>query len=68
MLNYHISTRINSILLKSDDSLQQLFGINGTQVRKDLEKRLSNGELLINSDNCIGFCPITGCPGHAIIK
>ena len=64
--SFHISTTINGMLNKSDDTLQAIFGGYGSDIRYELEQRKANGELLIGSTGCDGFCPVNGCPGHEV--
>lgn len=64
MARHHIHMRIDRALSMTDTELQSLFGGFGPDIRHELEERKENGELLIGSSDCDGFCPINGCPGH----
>jgi hypothetical protein len=66
---YHVSTSIRGLLGKSDEMLELLFERNAYQLRESLNESLEKGENYIGSENCEGFCPITGkCPGHITEK
>jgi len=60
----HISITINRVLEFSDEELSELFEGNGSEIRTELLERKAKGELKIGSENCEGFDPINGCPGH----
>jgi hypothetical protein len=40
--------------------------MDGQEARKDLLQRQAEGELLVGSENCEGFDPRRGCPGHEV--
>jgi len=60
----HVSTSIDGLLKKDDQFLGLLFEGTAAEIRKELEERKAAGEILVGSENCQGFCPINGCPGH----
>lgn len=60
----HVKIKIETALRLNDDELGATFNGNGAEIRAELEERKANGELLIASEGCEGFDPITGCPGH----
>jgi hypothetical protein len=64
MTSHHVSVNIDTLLNKSDNKLQEMFGGFGPDIRSELESRKANGERLIGSLDCVGFCPVNGCPGH----
>jgi len=64
MSRHCIHMRIDRALSMSDSQLQDLFGGFAPDIRHELEGRQEQGELLIGSEGCEGFDPITGCPGH----
>jgi len=43
-----------------------MFGGFAPDIRHELEERKEKGELLIGSEGCEGFDPLTGCPGHEV--
>lgn len=57
---------IESALSLTNKELNRMFSSFDGDVREHLEKRRSNGEVLIGSNDCEGFCPIKGCPGHEV--
>lgn len=61
---FHVQMSIEGALKLSDNKLSKLFDRNGASIRKELKERLAKGEKLIGSDDCEGFDPVTGCPGH----
>lgn len=63
MVNHgHIS--IERILAFSDEDLEDFTGMDPAAARLELEERKEKGELLIGTPECVGFDPVTGCPGH----
>lgn len=60
----HITVNIDTILEMSDKKLERIFEMPASEVRSELQERKAAGELKIGSENCEGFSPITGCPGH----
>lgn len=64
MATHHVHTSIASLLNRTDDELSSMFNMDGQEARKELLERQANGELLVGSENCEGFDPIKGCPGH----
>lgn len=61
--------RIENLLEHSDSDLLEIFNgsttcENGADIRTYLEAKKAYGDVFIGSDNCEGFNPITGCPGH----
>ena len=60
----HITVSIERVLQFSDKQLGDFFDGNGSEIREELLERQAKGELKIGSENCEGFCPIKGCPGH----
>lgn len=62
----HLCAKIENLLQNDDDWLGRIFEGDGSETRQDLENRFKNGEILIGSEGCDGFDPITGCPGHEV--
>ena len=60
----HVTCNIEFLLEKDNEWLGIIFEGDGAEIRKELEERKANGEKLIPSENCEGFNPVTGCPGH----
>lgn len=63
-MRYHVQMSIEGALSLSNYKLGKLFDRHGPSVRKELKARLAKGEKLIGSENCEGFDPVKGCPGH----
>ena len=61
-----IHMSIDRALSMSDAQLQDMFGGFAPDIRHELGERKEKGELLIGSEGCEGFDPITGCPGHEV--
>jgi hypothetical protein len=61
---YHVQATIEHLLKLSDEELSVMFNMDGEEARTELKERAAAGEILIGSDNCIGFDPVKGCPGH----
>ncbi|WP_315823029.1 hypothetical protein [Paraflavitalea speifideaquila] len=55
---------IAKVLTWEDKDLASFFQLPGEKVRSELEQRLAAGEVYIGSQNCEGFDPVKGCPGH----
>jgi flagellar biosynthesis/type III secretory pathway protein FliH len=64
MATHHIHATIKKLLKLSNQQLADMFNMDGQEARKDLLERQAKGELLVGSENCEGFDPIKGCPGH----
>jgi len=61
----HLTVNIAYLLKQSNEILCDIFNSDdGEAIRKSLEHRAAHGELLIGSEGCEGFNPVTGCPGH----
>jgi len=60
----HLTTRIAYLLKQTNEKLGYFFEGDGAEIRAALEHRAAHGELLIGSEGCEGFNPVTGCPGH----
>jgi hypothetical protein len=63
---HHLSSSIEGLLKLDDAYLSRLFCADGRAIRIELNRRKTNGHLLIPSENCDGFDPVNGCPGHPI--
>lgn len=62
---HHMSASIEGLLKLSDKQLEKLTGLVGKQARRELKERKQRGEKVIQcSNDCVGFSPLTGCPGH----
>lgn len=61
---YHVHASISGLLTKTDKQLGKLFNKEGREARKELAERYKKGELYLGSENCEGFDPRKGCPGH----
>ena len=61
-----IHMRIDRALSMTDQQLQDLFGGFAPDIRHELEGRKEKGEILIGSEGCERFNPVTGCPGHEV--
>jgi hypothetical protein len=48
----------------SDEELASMFKMDGKEARSELMDRAAAGDIYIGSENCDGFDPINGCPGH----
>lgn len=66
MTTHHVQASIDSLLKLSDAELSNLFNMSGAEVRKELKDRKVKGHLYVGSENCEGFDPIKGRPGHEI--
>lgn len=65
MTTRHMKASIEGLLLLSNQKLARLTGMDGKAARKELRERKNKGEKYIPcSDECEGFDPVTGCPGH----
>jgi hypothetical protein len=61
----HMNASIEGLLGLRNSQLSRLIGGNGSEIRKELKQRLAKGEKYIPcSEDCEGFDPVTGCPGH----
>jgi hypothetical protein len=63
-ITHHIKASIEGLLKLSDDKLSDMFNMSGKDVRADLKDQLTKGHIYVGSENCEGFDPIKGCPGH----
>lgn len=62
MAIYHLTTNIAGLLRNcTDRKLGLLFDMNGKQARKQLQKKIDNGEKLLPSEGCEHFDPKEGC-------
>jgi hypothetical protein len=66
MSSHHVSMRIDRALSMTDTEIQLMFGGFASDIRHELEGRKEKGEVLIGSEGCEGFDPVTGCPGHEV--
>lgn len=64
IVTHHISINIDYILGMTDKKLRRYFDMPAHEVRRELIQRKAAGHRLIGSDNCEGFDPVNGCPGH----
>jgi len=61
----HLSVNIDYLLGMTDRKLNNMFPeYTAAETRQDLQERKDLGHRLIGSENCIGFDPVKGCPGH----
>lgn len=60
----HVTMYIDYVLSMSDQELESYFDASASEIREDLTERKAAGEILIGSENCEGFDPVKGCPGH----
>lgn len=63
-MTHHVQASIEGLLDLTNAQLSKMFDRHGPTIRKELKDRLAKGEKLIGSENCEGFDPVTGCPGH----
>lgn len=63
-MTYHVQMSIEGALDLSDKKLGILFNGDGAKIRAELRERFSKGEKLIGAEDCEGFDPVNGCPGH----
>lgn len=61
---HHLVMGIAKVLQWDNKQLEEFFKLPGTEVRKELEQRREAEEIYIGSQNCEGFDPVKGCPGH----
>lgn len=64
MATHHVHASIDGLLKLSNQKLAEMFNTNGAAVRLDLKLQKGKGHLYIGSENCEGFDPVKGCPGH----
>lgn len=62
----HLTINIAYLLNCSDKELELYFEGRANDIRRDLENRKAKGHLKVGSQNCEGFCPVNGCPGHPV--
>lgn len=61
----HLCTNINGLLNNyTDKKLGNMFEMNGSEVRAELEKLKAKGDRVIGSEGCSHFNPQTGCECH----
>lgn len=61
MPTWHIQASIAGLLRLSNKKLARLFDMDGQEARKELQQKLSLGEIYIPSESCTHFNPQTGC-------
>lgn len=60
----HLNANIEGLLRLTDTDLGNFLVCSGKKARKELLKLQAKGDVYIGSDECKGFDPVTGCPGH----
>lgn len=59
LLSYSKTHRIGGLIQREDGTYY-----SHKEAVKALKERLAKGEKLLPSTGCVGFDPLTGCPGH----
>lgn len=60
--------KIETALQLSNNELKAMFDDDPEVLRSGFKKDLENGDLFIGSENCKGFDPAKGCPGHEMCQ
>ncbi|WP_276483580.1 hypothetical protein [Paraflavitalea pollutisoli] len=63
-MTHCLHMRIDALLQASDADIEELTEQPAQTVRPELEKQKAAGDVYVPMAGCIGFHPVTGCPGH----
>jgi hypothetical protein len=63
-MTHCLHMRIDVLLSRSDTEITELLGMPAIDARHCLEEMKAVGHAYIPSEDCDGFDPVRGCPGH----